>query len=255
MPDKKIPIICEPYSESAQVYDAMMADVDYISWADYIADIIEQEKLQVDKIADISCGTGLLMKALENDYPNLFGFDNSEDMLNIARSNYPDISVMNADMNKLPKDLHFDLFVNIHDALNYFQSPDDITEHLQLMTEHLKEGAAYFFDFALPLLIENYFANTVEEGEGPGECHFRRENTWNIDSSTCETKILISKPDDREKIYLEKHVQKIYTLDEIREMCSKVKNASFRFYKEFTFEEADDSCERLFMVMRYDPLC
>ncbi len=252
---KKKLIECRPYTISASIYNDMMSDVDYESWADYIADMIEYENLQPDSICDISCGTGTLLHTFQHYYTGLSGYDSSPEMLSVLHETFPDIPAELADMNSLPEGLKADLYLNIHDALNYYHRKEEIIRHLTKMSRNLQNGASYFFDFALPPLIEKYFSSTKEEGENAEGMHFLRENTWDPSSKTCETRIYISKAEDRNTIYLETHLQKIYTLGEIQEMCENVQGVQFKYYKEFSFDEADDKTERLFVVMSYDPFC
>jgi len=243
---------CQPYSRSASVYNAMMAEVDYLSWADYILDILEEEGLGNDSLCDISCGTGLLLAQLQGEFGRLQGYDSSEEMIRIMERDLPQISCAVADMNALPEDEDFTVWVNVHDALNYLPGADALQAHLQGMADRLSSGALYLFDFALPPLIDRHFLALEEEGEGPEGEHFLRKSHWNPDRMECLTEIYLSLAEDRETIYLEKHVQKIYTYAEIRDICSRIEGVHITLLEEFSFEAATADSERILGIMRHD---
>ncbi len=247
--DRIIPV--ELYTESARIYDAMMADVDYESWCNYLLDVMEEEELLPESLCDMSCGTGLVLREFRGAIPKLVGCDSSQAMLDVFQRNYPDIPVKLGDMNQLPFEEDFDLYLNVHDALNYLPTQEALEDHLKGMAKRLKPGAAYFFDFALPPLIQGYFADTHESGDADGY-HFLRKNLWDAETRECLTQIYITRPGDRHTIYLEKHRQKIYTWGEIEETFSHVQGVRIKAYREFSFEAADETVERILVVMKHD---
>ena len=71
----------ESYGKFARIYDALMADVDYDAWADYIKGLLAED---VKTVVDCACGTGAIALRLAQAGYNIIGIDASEEMLRIA---------------------------------------------------------------------------------------------------------------------------------------------------------------------------
>ena len=247
-------ISCPPYTRSASVYNNMMAEVDYQSWADYILDILDEEGVEAGSLCDISCGTGLLLGQLQEHFSLLQGFDSSEEMIRIMKRDLPDIPCEVADMSDLPEGPDYGVWVNVHDALNYLPSEEQLRSHLQFMAGKLGRGGLYLFDFALPPLIDRHFKSLEEEGEGLEGEHFLRKSLWDGEKRECVTEIYVSLAEDRETIYLEKHVQKIYTYSELKDLCDSIGGVQIKLLEEFSFDAATEESERILGIMRHDPI-
>ena len=52
------------YSKLAQLYDTLMSDVDYESWADYIDEIMQTHHPDPIEIMEVACGTGSITLSL-----------------------------------------------------------------------------------------------------------------------------------------------------------------------------------------------
>ena len=69
------------YGDFAGMYDPLMKDVDYDSWAEYLLRFMGAEKLRV---TDCACGTGEITLRLARAGHIMTGVDISGDMLRIA---------------------------------------------------------------------------------------------------------------------------------------------------------------------------
>ncbi|MFR7852514.1 MAG: methyltransferase domain-containing protein [Christensenellales bacterium] len=69
------------YGDFAGMYDPLMKDVDYDSWAEYLLRFLGAEKLRV---TDCACGTGEITLRLARAGHIMTGVDISGDMLRIA---------------------------------------------------------------------------------------------------------------------------------------------------------------------------
>jgi len=54
-----------PYEAFAACYDALMADVDYEAWADYLAGLIREHGAPETTLLDAACGTGTMTLLLQ----------------------------------------------------------------------------------------------------------------------------------------------------------------------------------------------
>ncbi|MBW6458347.1 MAG: class I SAM-dependent methyltransferase [FCB group bacterium] len=234
-----------PYTRSSRIYDTLMADVDYPGWCEYILDLADVFAFATRSVYDLSCGTGTflhLFPAAEKA-----GIDLSGPMIEIARKRYPglDVSIGNM-LNPPPKKM--DLYLNIHDALNYISSIREVKAHISRMDKILQPGQVYLFDFALAGVIEAYFTDTAYEDTTPDGISFKRSNTYDKENKKALTDLYIYFPDG--SACHERHVQYIYDYDEIVKLSVEFPSRNFIFLEEFSFDEAHKASNRMLVIMR-----
>lgn len=234
-----------PYTESSLIYNRLMEEVDYPGWCEYILDLADEFKFGTSSIYDLSCGTGTflhLFPAAEK-----YGIDISENMINEGKRTYPELDFAVGNMlQPPPRDV--DIYLNIHDALNYISDINAIADHLRYMDKHLREGQIYLFDFALPGVMLNYFDDTSYEDTNSEGISFKRKNQYDRKNKRSITDLYIYHPDGRS--FHEQHIQHIYDLEEIKKLSVEFPSRTFIFLEEFTFEQAHEASNRLLVIMR-----
>jgi SAM-dependent methyltransferase len=234
-----------PYTESSLIYNRLMEEVDYPGWCQYILDLADEFGFNTSSVFDISCGTGTflhLFPAAEK-----IGIDISEPMIKEAQKTYPELELSVGNMLQAPpKDV--DLYLNIHDALNYISDLNAIKDHLRYMDKHLKKGQVYIFDFALPGVMLNYFDDTSYEDTNNEGISFKRQNRYDKIRNRSFTDLFIFHPDGRS--FHEQHIQYIYDFQEIKNLSVEFPSRTFIFLEEFTFEEAHEASNRLLVIMQ-----
>ncbi|RMG69283.1 MAG: class I SAM-dependent methyltransferase, partial [Calditrichaeota bacterium] len=78
-----------PYSVLADIYDRMMAHVNYKRWAFYLEAIFRREGIRAGNLLDIGCGTGKLVWELHRRGWSVAGCDPSPEMIAVAQKSYP----------------------------------------------------------------------------------------------------------------------------------------------------------------------
>jgi len=74
------------YSKLAELYDTLMGDVDYESWADYIDEIMQTHHQDPIDVMEVACGTGSVILSLaELECYRLTGTDLSPAMTDVAK--------------------------------------------------------------------------------------------------------------------------------------------------------------------------
>ncbi|MBQ1188434.1 MAG: methyltransferase domain-containing protein [Peptococcaceae bacterium] len=73
------------YETLAVMYDALMDDVDYEAWADYIDRMLKKHGCPGKRLLDLGCGTGSISIPLAQKGYQVTGVDLSEEMLAVAR--------------------------------------------------------------------------------------------------------------------------------------------------------------------------
>ena len=75
-----------PYGQIAPIYDILMSDVDYRSWAEYILKLLERAGAKPGQsLLDLACGTGAMSLLLAGAGYSVTGMDLSPEMLKVAR--------------------------------------------------------------------------------------------------------------------------------------------------------------------------
>ena len=134
------------YGDFAGMYDPLMKDVDYDSWAEYLLRFIGAEKLRV---TDCACGTGEITLRLARAGHIMTGVDISGDMLRIAsekaRRAALKIPFVEQDMRKLALHRPQDAIICACDGVNYLDSLKAAEEFFEAANAALKTGGLLLF--------------------------------------------------------------------------------------------------------------
>jgi SAM-dependent methyltransferase len=132
------------YYELAELYDRFYSRVfDYNEFYR----ILEPEltKRNVSTIMEVACGTGRLMKILEDEGYAVTGLDLSEEMLKIAKKRVHG-RLLNQDMRSIEIDARFDAVVCMGSSFTYMQSEEDVMNALRSFHRQLREDGLLIFD-------------------------------------------------------------------------------------------------------------
>lgn len=117
-----------PYRYLAAVYDGGWSD-----YAEYIYELIgeiESESGRVfSTVCDAACGTGILLGdlAIDDVDRRLYGYDRSEEMLQLAGIRAPSATVEIGDLRSPPEfGVPFELITCVYDSLNYLTTEEEL---------------------------------------------------------------------------------------------------------------------------------
>ncbi|MDD4961506.1 MAG: class I SAM-dependent methyltransferase [Candidatus Marinimicrobia bacterium] len=234
-----------PYSRSSRIYDTLMVDVDYAGLCNYLLDLSESFGFPARSVFDLSCGTAKFLYLFPAGVK--YGMDLSPSMIRVAKQQYPELSLSVGNMLRPPvRDV--DIYINIHDALNYIRPFEAIVRHLRYMDSILQPGQRYLFDFAMPGVIREYFDDTAYEDTSPEGISFRRQNRYDPQRKRAITDLYISHPQGQ--AYHERHIQYIYEFSEIQKLSVEIPSRRFIFLEEFTCREARETANRILVIMQ-----
>lgn len=156
------------YQAFADVYDELMSDVPYDSWTERIdrdirkygisktvtADVSDPESeeslLESERnlVADLGCGTGVITRKLHDLGYDVFGIDNSPEMLTRAFDSDEGRGIMylNQDMRELDLYSTIGTAVCICDSLNYLTEDEDLEDAFAGISKFLYPGGLFIFD-------------------------------------------------------------------------------------------------------------
>ncbi len=241
------------YYKLAEVYDYLVAGIDYEEWADYIEEITKKFSLSPRYIADLACGTGNTTLPLAARGYEVYGIDKSPAMLAKAAQKAEEKGLqpcfLEQDMRQLALPRLMDLITCYHDGLNYLLDPDDLRQVLQRVYAALYPGGLFIFDL-----------NAVDKLSGSGgettflddrDVSLIWETSYDKEAGIWEIKLtgFLRRGELYDK-FAETHREKAYQKDEV---LAFLKDAGFHLlavYHGFSFEPPGPASRRLFYVTR-----
>ncbi|MDZ7719557.1 MAG: class I SAM-dependent methyltransferase [Balneolaceae bacterium] len=248
------------YSVLADIYDTVMSDVDYETWADYIDEIILMHQPTARSILELACGTGTIALSLEElDCYKITATDGSEDMIRIAKrkaatvNSEIDFHTMN--FLDLSFDESFDVIYMVFDSLNYLHTKDDIIQLHDEVKNILNPGGIFVYDFTTPRNSRKAIRFLDNESKDiNGEYRYHRKSSFNAKERIHTNRFYIEKIDgssgDIIEKFKEQHQQKIYTLNELKSVIKETDFEIIQAYDGFELKPAHPKSLRITMVLK-----
>lgn len=248
------------YTELAEIYDAVMHDVDYDLWADYIDALMLQHHPDPITVMELACGTGSLALSLDElESYHIWGTDKSSQMIAWAhkkkRRRICDVHFSVMDFLNITTDRTFDVVFCVFDSINYLHEPGQVIRFLEQCQKILTPRSILIFDFTTPInSMEAISYLNNEGGVTENNYKFFRTSTYNEDEQIHTNKFRIKKmaPDQETVLeeYIEVHRQKIYSLQQMLDIIDQTAYNIQAAYRDFEFEKADDKSLRITMVLQ-----
>ncbi|MBS1272420.1 MAG: dTDP-3-amino-3,4,6-trideoxy-alpha-D-glucopyranose [Candidatus Marinimicrobia bacterium] len=239
-----------PYHALAEIYDAVMSHIDYEVWVGYVEKMCTRRRIAPESTLDISCGTGRAIPYLQPWCRELYCMDQSVPMIRELYRNFPEMQNKSwvGEMSHLPTNRKFDLILNIQDSLNYYTKTDRITEHIGNVHAHLNPGGAFVFDFSTDENIKNNFID-MDEYYDEESFGYERVNTYMPRKRLNLTEFFVwqNESDDPE-VLLEKHLQRMYTKDEIEACLRESLFEQWFMYEDETLDPPSEKSERIHII-------
>ena len=153
------------YTGFAEVYDQLMSDVNYASWADFYVHMMNAFGIREGKVCECACGTGGLTLPLYRRGFHMTGVDLSQDMLWIAaqkaRAAGIAIPFVRQDMRQLHLHRPMDAVLATCDGVNYLLEDQDVLDFFRAAYAALRPGGGLFFDVSTPYKLRNALGNQM----------------------------------------------------------------------------------------------
>lgn len=246
-----------PYTEFAAIYDAVMRDVGYEMWADYVEEICSRHGLAPDTILDVACGTASSTIPFAKRGYRMVGVDRSRDMLAIAKAKAAasglEIEFAQQDMRhlepaKLKTAKAFDLVICLYDSLNYITDPRELEAALPGFLAAVRPGGLFVFDVNAARRL-SLMTETSLFLEGPGWSFIERNEydpasyMWRI-----EVTGFLRSRGNLYRRFREVHRERSYSEKEMRAMLKRAGFETLAAYSAFGFEPADAESARIYFV-------
>lgn len=212
----------EAYEAFAPFYDHYTSDHGHESWMADLDSLLRRHGLSGDRLLDVACGTGRsFVPMLERGY-RVTACDRSPGMVARAREKLRGRGeVRVADMRDLPWRECFDAATCVDDSINYLLSLADVVAAMRSIREALVPGGLVVFDVNALGAYRGAFADEITfEAEGMS---FRWAGEGSPfmpagDLVTARTEVL---GDDGAPIVSARHVQRHYSVEQLRLACGE----------------------------------
>ncbi len=277
-------IIIGMYDSFAKTYDSFMDNIDYDGWADFIRSILDESGISGGLLLDLACGTGVMTEILASAGYDCIGVDASAEMLQEALAKR---DVTGSDILYLQQDMtSFELYgtvravVCVCDSINYLTAPEELLQTFRLVNNYLDPGGLFLFDFNTENVYASIGTSTIAETREEGS--FIWENDYDPETGIDQSVLTLFTPvnigadasdvivaadgaseddgveaDDYrssgKKLYEkseEIHVQKAWSLSEIRSLLQEAGLVFENAFDGYTSTPADNSSERIVVVAR-----
>ena len=101
----------EAYSNFAACYDALMDNIPYNEWFNYLHGLLKEYKIEDGIIAELGCGTGTITELMAKAGYDMIGIDNSDSMLDIANQKKAENNSNSLSVIVVPDLVSFKLFI------------------------------------------------------------------------------------------------------------------------------------------------
>ncbi|HHW98780.1 MAG TPA: class I SAM-dependent methyltransferase [Firmicutes bacterium] len=208
------------YSKLAQLYDDLMAVVDYQSWADYLHALVERFGAPGNCLLDLGCGTGTLTIALQQKGYEPVGVDLSTEMLAIAANKGLAVGLgidnwLAMDMRSLhlPPDT-FDIAICACDGFNYLRSDQELEAVFEQLKRILRPSGLLLFDVHTEYKMRHVLTSGpfVQEAEA-GYCIWSSEYDETTGDAVHEMTLFVHEKGDLWRRYEEFHHQHYFSPD------------------------------------------
>lgn len=237
------------YQAFAELYDELMDDVDYESWADYYTRLLSIYGVRNGKICECACGTGGLTIPLYRRGFQMTGVDISREMLWEAAQKSRKLGIampfVQQDMRALNLHRPMDAVLATCDGVNYLLTEEDLLSFFRAAHRAVKPGGALIFDVSTPYKLQHVLCSGLM-AEDRENITYMWQNSWNERQRTVSLDLVFFVR-EKENQYrrIEEH-QKQRAWDE-KTLKENLWHAGFRavsIYGDFTLNSSTDGNQR-----------
>ena len=138
------------YQGFAGFYDRLTSNVDYEAIAELIHKLVQQHADYKEVILDLACGTGSLSFKLAEKGYDVYGIDNSPQMLEAAREKLDGkdlpVTFLLQDMTELDLYGAVDCTVCMLDSFNHLSDEEQLSKAFEQVSMFTCEGGLFIFD-------------------------------------------------------------------------------------------------------------
>lgn len=238
------------YENFARVYDELMDNVPYEEWAQFILNLLQDRKITEGLVLELGCGTGKMMTLLGKAGFDMIGVDNSVEMLQIAREKTSqDFLYLLQDMREFELYGTVKAVISVCDSVNYITKKEELRKIFQLVNNYLDPEGLFIFDFNTEYKYRELIGETVI-AEDREDVSFIWFNEYDEEShlNDIDLKVFVQEEGDIYQKFQEEHIQRGYTLDEIKQLLEESGLIFLEDYEEYTMQAPQPDSGRIVVV-------
>ena len=245
------------YKNFANYYDCLMTkDVSYEKIADFIENIFDEYEVDAHLICDLACGTGNITIPMAKRGYEMIGIDKSVQMLDVAREKANneklDILFLNQSITKLDLYGTCDAFLCMIDGINYIINPKAFENMLKKISNcFINPDGVFIFDISSSYNLEKVIADNTFIHDGD-DIFYSWENKYykNKHLSEMYLNFFVKEGKKGYRRFCERHLQRAYTIDEIKRALKKAEFSDIKEYDGHTMSEPTQESERITFVCK-----
>lgn len=256
------------YTGFAKVYETFMDNIPYEEWAEYLTGLLKEYGVAPGSlVAELGCGTGTMTRLLSRAGYDMIGIDLSEEMLDIARYEHPEVE---EDILYLHQDMReFELFgtvaaiLSVCDSMNYITSEEELLQVFKLVNNYLDPGGYFIFDMKTAynfdvLMGDRVIAENREDCSLIWENYYDKDKMINQYDITIYTKAEFEEEDVQEEDELpplferleESHVQRAYPVERVVALLEQAGLEFVAVYGGCSKEAPTADSDRVYFIAR-----
>ena len=201
----------------ATVYDAIMDDIDYEAWADFILETVTARGWEGGRLLELGCGTGNATHPFEVRGFEVVGMDSSAEMLAVARAKLPEVRFVQADFTTFELDETFSLVYSVFDSLNNLLTKEVFSSMAASVYGGLEPGGFFVFDVNTTEGLRDLERSGLTEGWA-GEVYYRWEHSFDEQTGLGKVEAYCEDP---ETSFTEVHFERPYDAAELDELLTQ----------------------------------
>ena len=241
-----------PYHALAPVYDLLMWHIDYIYWADYLAQLSIRYHAPRGAWCEGGCGTGsIALRHAQTGY-TMYGFDQSSAMIASAKAKSVrdgcTVHFFTADFRDFKlRDLAY-LFV-VYDGINYLLEPIEVEQFFVLANKSLQPNGLLVIDVCTE---RNSVRNLYDwyDSRTSNGWKYWRHSWYDPKNRLHHNDFEIASEENPATVYLETHVQRIYRIREMVDWGERNGFLPLAILGDITFSPGTEANDRVHIVMR-----
>ncbi len=237
------------YQAFAELYDELMNDVDYESWADHYARLLSIYGIRGGKICECACGTGSLTLPLYRRGFQMTGVDVSQEMLwqaaQKSRKQGIAIPYVRQDMRALNLHRPMDAVLATCDGVNYLLTEEDLLSFFRAAARAIRPGGALVFDISTPYKLRNILCSGLL-GEDREDITYLWQNTWHEKRKTVELDLVFFVRDENNRYRRidERQHQRAWEMQELKDTLWRAGFRAVSMYGDYTLNAASEKNQR-----------
>ena len=237
------------YQAFAELYDELMNDVDYESWADYYVRLLSVYGVREGKICECACGTGSLTIPLYRRGFQMTGADISQEMLwqaaQKSRKQGVAIPFVRQDMRALNLHRPMDAVLATCDGVNYLLTEEDLLSFFRAAYRAVRPGGAFIFDVSTPYKLKHILCSGLL-GEDREDITYLWQNTWHEKRQIVELDLtfFVREEDGKYRRIDERQHQRAWNQQTLKETLWRAGFRAVSLYGDFGISAASDENQR-----------